>query len=200
MEGKESLDHTKHEDVKNLFEKVKNEQGRLDLLVNAAWPGYENYDDHKFDAPFWQQPFDIRWNSMFDGGVKATMLTSFHAVPIMLPQKSGLIINLTAWEKNNKFIQNVFYDTAKSSINRMAFGLSEELRKEGIAVLSLGPGWTKTERVAFSLEKQNQEGLLANIESAEYSGRAVASLFGDEKIMEKSGKWFAVGDVAAEYD
>src|SRR4051794_12553243 len=45
-------DHTVEEDVQALYAQIKQEQGKLNLLVNNAWGGYENIDDG-FLAPFW---------------------------------------------------------------------------------------------------------------------------------------------------
>lgn len=53
-------DHTVEEDVQALYAQIKQEQGKLDLLVNNAWGGYENIDD-AFLAPFWEQPM-TRWD------------------------------------------------------------------------------------------------------------------------------------------
>src|SRR5258705_544056 len=49
-------DHTVDSDVELLFVRVQREQGRLDLLVNNAWGGYEQHDYRKFTAPFYESP------------------------------------------------------------------------------------------------------------------------------------------------
>lgn len=74
-------DHTDDEDVRLLFERVTSEQGRLDLLVNNAWGGYEQYDE-SFDAPFWEQSIR-RWDAMFDAGVRPAFTASRLAVPLL---------------------------------------------------------------------------------------------------------------------
>ena len=63
-------DHTADAEVEALLERIKQEQGRLDLLVNNVWGGYERYSDADFDGPFWEQPL-WRWDTMFDAGVRA---------------------------------------------------------------------------------------------------------------------------------
>jgi len=138
-------DHTIDADVEALFERVKADQGRLDLLVNCAWGGYE-VEGRVSQASFWEQPLHY-WDRMFVSGVRATLISSRFAAPLMLRQNQGLIINITAWV-DDVYLVNIFYDTAKSAINRMAFGMAQELKKRNIAAVALSPGFIRTERVA----------------------------------------------------
>src|SRR5205807_700694 len=82
-------------EVEALFARVKQEQGRMDLLVNNAWGGYEQHDHRKFSAPFYEQPMR-HWNGMFTAGVRATLLASRIGAPLMMGQRHGLIVNITA--------------------------------------------------------------------------------------------------------
>lgn len=188
-------DHTVDLEVEALFQRVGQEQGRLDLLVNNVWGGYEHYNAGGFDRPFWEQPLR-HWHGMFEAGVRAHIVASRFAVPLMLPQQMGLIINTTAWDRD-LYLGNLFYDVAKAAINRMAYGMSIELRPYGVAALALAPGFMRTERVMDAHEKQPFS--LDRTESPEYIGRTVAFLAADPKIIEKSGKILTVGDLAQEY-
>ena len=91
-------DHTVDAEVEALFEQIEQVQGRLDLLVNNVWGGYERYRDADFDAAFWQQPL-WRWDRMFDAGVRAHYLASRLAAPLMIAQRSGLVVNTTFWDR-----------------------------------------------------------------------------------------------------
>lgn len=190
-------DHTVDSDVEALFERVRREQGRIDLLVNNAWGGYEHHDHQKFSAPFYEQPLR-HWEGMFTSGVRAALISSRFAVPLMLPRRRGLIINITAWDRDN-FLVNVFYDVAKGAINRMTYGIARDLKPYNVAAIALAPGFMRTERVAAAFEAFGNKDYLNFTESPEYVGRAVVALAADEKIMEKSGRVLAVGDVADEY-
>jgi NAD(P)-dependent dehydrogenase (short-subunit alcohol dehydrogenase family) len=190
-------DHTVDEQVRALFERVEREQGRLDLLVNNAWGGYEQHDYRKFGAPFHEQPLR-HWNGMFTAGVRAAMVASRLAIPLMLPQRQGLIANITAWDRD-KFLVNVFYDVAKNAINRMTYGLARELKPHHIAAVAVAPGFMRTERVAGAFEAAGNKDYLNFTESPEYAGRAVVALASDKNVLEKSGKVLAVGDLAEEY-
>ncbi|BAZ29688.1 putative oxidoreductase [Cylindrospermum sp. NIES-4074] len=193
--------HTLDAEVEALFARVKEEQGRLDILVNNAWGGYENYngdrwsDETKFTDPFWQQSMQ-RWEGMFTAGVRSHLLSSRFAVPLMLPHHHGLIVNTTAWDRD-KYLGNLFYDLAKNAVNRMAFAMALELREYNIAAVTLAPGFMRTERVLAAYAENSFD--LSGTESPEYIGRAIASLAADDNVMEKSGKVLSVGDLAQEY-
>jgi NAD(P)-dependent dehydrogenase (short-subunit alcohol dehydrogenase family) len=193
-------DHTEDTEVEALFERVKQEQGRLDILVNNAWSGYEGfYESWRKTGPyFWQQPYADRWNKMFTAGLRAHFVASCLAAPLMLPQRSGLIVSTIAWD-HDKYIGN-FYDVAKHAIARMIFGMAIELRKHNIAAVALAPGYMRTERVLAAYAAQPGAVLDYNItESPEYVGRAVVALASDPNVMEKSGRAFRVGELAQEY-
>jgi NAD(P)-dependent dehydrogenase (short-subunit alcohol dehydrogenase family) len=189
-------DHNVDEEVDVLFSRVKDEnQGRLDLLINNAWGGYEQYEFDRFTLPFWEQPLR-HWQGMFEAGVRAHLVASRLVAPLMLAARRGLIINTVAWDRG-LYLGNLFYDVAKAAIIRIAFGMSEELRPHGVAAIALAPGFVRTERVMA--EHVFQPFSLDRTESPEYTGRAVAFLADDPRIMEKSGKILAVGDLAKEY-
>jgi NAD(P)-dependent dehydrogenase (short-subunit alcohol dehydrogenase family) len=190
-------DHTVDADVEALFARVKQVQGRLDILVNNAWGGYENHDYRTFSAPFHEQPLR-HWDGMFTSGVRAAMVASRHAAAMMLSQMRGLIINITAWDRD-KFMVNVFYDVAKNAINRLTYGLAQELKPQNIAAVALAPGFMRTERVADAFEAAGNKDYINFTESPEYVGRAVVAIASDPNVMQKSGKVLAVADLAKEY-
>jgi len=188
-------DHTVDAEVEALFQRVRSEQGRLDLLVNNVWGGYEQYEFDRFTAPFWEQPLR-HWGGMFTAGVRAHLVAIRLAAPLMLEQRRGLIINTVAWDRD-LYLGNLFYDVAKAAIIRMAFGMAQELRPHGIAALALAPGFMRTERVMAAHALQPFP--LDRTESPEYIGRAVAFLAADPQVVQKSGRVLAVGDLAREY-
>ena len=95
-------DHTIDSDVETLFARVQQEKGHIDVLVNNAWGGYEQHDHRKFSAPFYEQPMR-HWDGMFTAGVRATLLASRIAATLMVRQGSGLIVNVTAWDRDKDF-------------------------------------------------------------------------------------------------
>lgn len=189
------IDYTVDAEVKALFDRVRAEQGRLDLLVNNAWGGYERYDGRTFDAPFWEQPLS-RWDAMFTAGVRTHFLASRFAAPLMIEQGSGLIVGTVAWAFG-AYTGNLYYDTAKAAVIRMVFGMAEELRPHGITAVAVAPGFMRTERVLAAHAAEPFD--LGLTETPEYLGRAISALAADPRVHEKSGQQLTVGDLAREY-
>lgn len=193
-------DHKNDADVKTLFEQVEREQGRLDILVNNAWSGYEEMA--QFGAKFWEQPL-WRWDAMITGGARAHFVASHFAAPLMIKTgKGGLVVNTSFYDRGVK-IGSVIYDTAKAAINRVAFGMGAELKEHGITAVALSPGWMRTEKVHEEMKTdettwQSVESM-QRTESVEYIGRAVLALACDPHAVEKAGQTLCVGDLAREY-
>lgn len=194
-------DHTREDDVRALFARVEDEQSRLDLLVNNAWGGHESFDGF-FDPPFWEQPLE-HWQAMFERGVRNHILSSRFAAPILVRQRRGLIVTTTFWDRGRYLKDNFFYDLAKATMTRLAFGIAEELRPHGVGSVAVSPGWMRTEWV-LAAHKATEGSWqdrpeLATTESPRYIGRAVVALTSDPNVMAKSGGVYRVGDLAREY-
>lgn len=190
-------DHTVDEQVEALFAQIKQEEGRIDLLINNVFGAELGVTN----APFWQLVPE-HWQGMFMAGVRAHLMASSLAVPLMLPQQQGLIVN-TSENIQSKYHGHLYYDLAHIAINRMVFGMAHELRKYKIAAVALVPGWLRNEGIlhGYNTDEQNWHKIpgLRRTESPQYIGRAVAALASDPHIMKKSGKLLLVGDLALEY-
>jgi len=195
-------DHTREDEVRALFARVEREQGGVDVLVNNAWGGHEVFSLASFGAPFWEQDL-AQWEVMFDGGVRNHLVASRIAAPLLIRRGRGLIVTTTYWDRGRYLKGNLFYDLAKAAMNRLAFGMAEELRPHGVASLAVSPGWMRTEFVlaAHRTDEAGWRGRpeLGGTESPRYVGRAVAALAADPDVMRKSGGVHAVGDLAVEY-
>ncbi len=187
-------DHTDDNAVQALFEQVRSEQEGLDILVCNAWAGYMPYREHMdwYRHPFWEQSME-RWDGMFTAGLRAHLMTCRYGIPVMLPRQRGLVI-LTTFTRGRKYLGNVFYDIAKNAACRAAEVIAGELEDHEIAVIALSPGWMRVERMTGLGERE-----LAQTESPEYIGRAVAALASDPAVIRRSGQTLAVGDLAREY-
>ncbi len=195
-------DHTDAAQVRALFARVEREQGRLDLLVNNAWGGHESLTAETLDRPFWEQPLE-HWDSMFDHGVRNHLVACQAAAPLFVTQKRGLIVATTFWDRGRYIKGNLFYDVAKSALNRIAFGVAEELRAHGVTSLAVAPGWMRTEIIlaAFSTDEAGWKDIppLSRTESPRYLGRAVAALAADPGVHARTGQVLYAGNLAGEY-
>lgn len=194
-------DHTREEEVAALFARVERDAGRLDLLVNNAWGGHETFNG-VFEAPFWEHPLS-NWDSMFDRGVRNHLVASRCAAPLMVRQKKGLMLTTTFWDRGHYLRGSLFYDLAKASMTRLAFGMAQDLRAHNVASIAVSPGWMRTEFVLAGHKTDEahwqERPALARTESPRYLGRAVVALAGDSKVMGKSGEVLRVADLAREY-
>jgi len=188
-------DHTVEGDIDSVFERIAKEQGRLDILVNNAWGGYERGTEGRFDAPFWEQP-TWRWD-LFTRSLRGQFCTGRRGVPLMFHGDRALIVNIS-FNDRGIYLGNVPYDVVKSASDRMVLGMARDLRKWPIAAVSLHPGFVRTERVEAAWELLG-EGPAQILHSPEYVGRAVALLFTDSDLLAYSGSTIAVGDLAEQY-
>jgi NAD(P)-dependent dehydrogenase (short-subunit alcohol dehydrogenase family) len=196
-------DHTVDADVAALFGRIRDDHGRLDILVNNVWGGYENSECRPLPlVPFWEQSL-IQWDGMFTAGVRAHLTASRLAVPLMLSRRRGLIVSTTANLEALPYMRNLFYDLAKNAVARMAWAIAQELRDSGIAALAVAPGFMRTERVVEAFRRAGAaeavNGAGGPKETTAYLGRAIVALASDERVIEKSGHLVDVGTLAREY-
>jgi len=190
-----ACDHTDDSAVAQVFERISGVAGRLDILVNVAWGGYERMvEDGRFNfaLPFWEQP-QWRGDAMMNAGVRAAFVASQHAARMMIDARSGLIVNISFWAAQ-KYIANTLYGTAKAATDKMTADMAHELKPYGVTVVSLYPGLVRTEAVLAAGVFD-----LSNSESPEFIGRAVAALAGDPMVPRRSGSVLVAAVLAEEY-
>ena len=188
-------DHAVDAEVEALFRRVRSEQGRLDLLVNNVWSGYEQYEFDRIPAPFWKQPL-CYWNGTFAWSVRTHLVAASFAAMLMRGQRGGLIINTVARDQG-LYLGNLLSYVAKSAVIRISGGMAEELRPYGIAALALDPGFALFNGAMAAHAVQTFSP--GCTELLEYIGRSVAFLAADPHVMQKTGKVLKVGDLVQEY-
>ena len=190
-----ACDHTDDMAVAGVFRRIERDAGRLDILVNVVWGGYERMvEDGRFTwmAPFWEQP-SWRWDAMLTAGVRAAYVASQQAARMMVPSRRGLIVHISSWAAQ-KYGGNTVYGVAKAATDKMAADMAHELRPHGVTVVSLYPGLVRTESVLAAGVFD-----LSNSESPEFIGRAVAALARDPDVASRTGSVLVAAALAGHY-
>jgi len=192
-----ACDHGDDDAVAALFDKVKREQGRLDILVNNA---FQLSDDLIEPKPFFEKPLSNL--EMWEVGVKSNFVAAWHTAKIMTPQKSGLIVAISGYV-GVSYTFGVVFGTAKSAVDRMARDMAIELEPYNVASISLWQGLTMTEKAHYNLEK-SAENMTTSITamkgaSVEHPGRVIAAMAADPNIMKRSGATYITAELAEEY-
>ncbi len=188
-------DHVDDSQVAAVFQRIREEQSGIDLLVNNVWGGYEAHPKGLGMSPFWELGTED-WDAMFVRSLRAHFVAGCLAVPAMLPRKRGLIVNTIAWAQG-KYLRHLYYDVAKNAVARMAYGMALELKPHGIASVALAPGFVRTERVMAAHAVHPFD--LSGTESPEYIGRAVAFLLADPDVLRYTGQVLTAGQLARDY-
>lgn len=130
-------DLTSIESVKEVFEKVKNQYGRIDILVNNA--GVSS------SVPFADYTME-EYDRVMDINVKSLFVCSKVALDY-LKETKGNIINTSSMVSIYGQAAGVMYPTSKFAVNGFTKSLSRELAPFGIRVNAVAPGITETDMV-----------------------------------------------------
>ncbi|MEU9733094.1 SDR family oxidoreductase [Streptomyces sp. NPDC048002] len=199
-------DHLEPDRVRALVDRVADEQGRLDVLVNDVWGGEKLFG---WDVPVWEHDLDDGLR-LLRLAVETHAITSHFALPLLLRHPGGLVVEMTdgtADYNRDHYRASFFYDLAKSSVLRMAFSLAHELGPRGATALALTPGWLRSEMMldTFGVREDNWRDALARVphfaisETPRYVGRAVAALAADPDVARYNGASLSSGGLAGEY-
>jgi citronellol/citronellal dehydrogenase len=121
----------RHEDeVKAMVDQTVEKFGRVDILVNNA------------GALWWQPVLQTppkRYDLMWEINVRAAYLCAYYALPHMVRQHWGHVINCSPPITTEPSPGHVAYMTTKMGMTRMAIGIAAEHERDGIASNSLWP-------------------------------------------------------------
>jgi NAD(P)-dependent dehydrogenase (short-subunit alcohol dehydrogenase family) len=196
------VDHLVEAQVQALFTRIEAEQGKLDILVNDVWGGDELSE---WGTPFWELTL-AKGLLMLERAVNTHLITSRYGAPLMVARGQGLIIEITDGDTPN-YRGNLYYDLAKASVIRMAFGMAEELRPHGVTALALTPGFLRSEAMLdlFGVTEENwRDGAKKDphfiaSETPYFVGRAAAALAADPGVASKAGGVYSSWGLSDEY-
>ena len=186
-------DHGDDAQIAALFDRVRSEQGKLDILVNNV---YKIPDPPAWGGGFWDHPISI-WDDQVGIGLRAHYVASWHAAPLLFEAGPGGFICNVSSPGGQSYHFSSSYGAGKAGLDRLSADMAVELEPQGIACVALYPGSVSTE---FIVEWSGTRG--TDIEGAQTPlavGRTVAALASADDLMERSGTIQWVEDLGADF-
>ncbi|MGW5110436.1 SDR family NAD(P)-dependent oxidoreductase [Nocardia sp. NPDC004123] len=197
-------DHRDDAAVEKLFAQVRDEQGRLDVLVNNVYnsPASARWIGRKF----WEVP-PKAWDEGFDIGVRSHYVASVFAAPLLI-ESQGLIVSVSSPGAIRQ-MHNAVYGVGKAAVDRLTADMAHDLDGTGATAVSIWPGIVNTELLQMvPADAQGRrlvtlpgEGTfdLDQAETPHFAGRAVVALAADPDRLARTGKAWKVADLATAY-
>lgn len=189
------VDHGDDAQVRALFDRVADQHGRIDILVNNA---AIIRDDMMGRTKFWEEPLNVI--DTLDVGVRSSYVATVLAAPLMLPQRNGLVV-FTSSSGGVHYAFGPAYGVPKAAIDKMAADMAYDFRDFGIASVSIWMGSLLTDRVRSIVAANPQKlgHILDTAETPELTGHVIWALYQDPDPMGVSGKTLIGAELASLY-
>ena len=200
------VDHLVAEEVRDLINRIRAEEGRLDILVNDIWGGEKLFEWNK---PVWEHDLQNGLR-MLRLAIDTHLITAHYALPLMIERPGGLLVEVTdgtAEHNAEHYRLSPFYDLTKVAVNRMAWAHAKDLAPHGATSVSITPGWLRSEMMleAFGVTEENWRDATSRVphfvisETPRFVGRAVAALAADPERARWNGQSLSSGGLAKVY-
>ena len=135
------VDVSDEEQVSNVIQAIVDEDGGLDIVVNAA--AIQTYGDiESTDSAHWDKVMNVNLRSCF--------LTSHHAVPHMKKRGGGAIVHLASVQGHANQYGVLAYATSKGAIHALTRAMAVDCAKDNIRINSDSPGSIHTPLLEIS--------------------------------------------------
>lgn len=184
--------------VEGLVRGVLDRFGRIDILVN-------NGQSHgALTERFWEMPAS-EFDSQMAVSARSYYLATHAAVPAMIGQGSGCIVNISSPGSCFDFFCAP-YSISRATADRITQAVAHELKGTGVRTYSLWPSFIRTERVLLAAAGEDVGIPLppgfdpaTHANSPEMVGLAVAHLAADKDEAERDGTVLTLCEVAEKY-
>jgi NAD(P)-dependent dehydrogenase (short-subunit alcohol dehydrogenase family) len=189
------VDHADDAQVKALFQQVEQEQGRVDILVNNV---AAIYDDLTTPGNFWEKPLNL--SDIINVGIRSSYVASYHAAPLMVRQKEGLII-FTSGSGAAHYVYGPGYGAHKVAQDKMAADMAVDFKGTGVSALSIWMGALLTERLkqVIASDPVKYAYLADIVETPEFTGHIIWALYQDPALADLSGQTVIGAEMAVKY-
>jgi NAD(P)-dependent dehydrogenase (short-subunit alcohol dehydrogenase family) len=189
------VDHSDDAQVEALFEQIRAQHGRIDILVNNA---AIIRDEMMGRTMFWEEPLSVI--DTLNVGLRSSYVATVYAAPLMIPQGKGLV----AFSSSSGAVHYAFgpgYGVPKAGTDKMAADMAYDFREYGIAAISIWMGSLLTERVRTIIAKSPEKygHILDSAETPELTGHVIWALYSDPSLMELSGQTQIGAELAVRY-
>lgn len=181
-----TCNHAVDAEVKALFERVRAESGRLDILVNNAAAVYPR--ELTAAGGFWEK--DLKLVDMINVGLRSNYVAAYYAAPLMIETGAALIAHISFYGAVSYF-HGAAYGAAKAGTDKMNFDMAVDLRSHNVASVSIWPGFVLTDifkTVPHEHLPPDVRASLPNFETPEFSGIVIEHLWRSPERMSLSGK------------
>ena len=186
-----AVDHADDRAVSALFARVKQEQGRLDILVNNAATLIATTEP----GGFWEKPLEAA--DLITVGLRSHFVAAYYATPLLIANKRGLIVN-TGHYGAVSYFHGPLYGAQKAGGDKMAADMAKELRPYNIAAVSIWMGGLDTERArAYLASLPEDVRPKGKRESPQFTGRVIAALYKSDQRMKLSGRGLIGAELGA---
>ena len=189
------VDHRNDDEVEALFERVREEEGRLDILVNNA---ALIHDELQSALPFWEKPLAASVD-LLEVGLRSGLVASYYAAPLLVESGRGLVA-FTSAPGAVHYQYGAAYGAHKAGMDKFAADMAVDFRPFGVSAVSIWMGVVLTERVQQIIDSGPELAYLGDIaETPEFTGHVIAALAADPGVLAVSGRALIGAELAEEY-
>jgi NAD(P)-dependent dehydrogenase (short-subunit alcohol dehydrogenase family) len=194
------VDHRDAGQVETLVTRIREESGRLDILVNNATAVHPELGR---PGVFWKKPLAL--GDMIEVGLHTSYIMNYFAAPLMIEHRSGLIANISFYGAETYF-HGPAYGAAKAGTDKMSFDAALDLRPYDVACVSLWPGFIYSDALAQFVGSAPKEMIPAYLarhlpyfERPEFSALVLNALHDDPERMAYSGETLIGAELGERY-
>jgi len=189
------VDHADDAQVQALFEQVRRDDGRLDILVNNACA---ITDELTTPGNFWEKTLGLA--NMLDVGLRSSYVASYYAAPMMVAQRHGLVV-FTSASGAVHYVFGPAYGAHKAGMDKFAADMAVDFKDHNVAALSIWMGALLTERLKMVVASDPVRfgHIEGTTETPEFTGHIIWALYKDPELMALSGQTVIGAEMGVKY-
>lgn len=146
-----------NESYQGCVQKVIDEEGRIDILVNNF-----GTTDVKKDHDVANSEIDD-FLAIVNQNLRSVFETAKAAIPQMIKQKSGSIINISSVGGLNPDMTRTAYGVSKAGVNFLTKDIAVQYAKDGIRCNAVLPGFTMTDAASKNMSEEFLQAFLTTV-------------------------------------